>query len=110
MLKFPEEEERLPIKMSDTREIEYTLVPNTKGKSDLWKHFDLRKRKTDGRMDADVVCKQCSSVVKLAGGTSNMTTHMKRHHSSLLLGSPVGNKRKADMLVRISQYFVPVWT
>ena len=25
----------------DTREIEYTLVPNTKGKPDLWKHFNL---------------------------------------------------------------------
>ena len=57
--KFPEGNELL-INMADTHEIEYTLVPNTKGKSDLWKHFNLQKRKTDGGMDADV-CKQCNS-------------------------------------------------
>ena len=51
--------------MSDTREIEYTQVPNTKGKSDLWKHFNLRKRKTGGQIDAAVaVCKQFRSFVK----------------------------------------------
>ena len=40
--KFPEGKELL-INMVDTREIEYTLVPNTKGKSDLWKQFSLYK-------------------------------------------------------------------
>ena len=40
--------------MAITRKIEYILVPNTKGKSYLWKHFDLLKRKTDGRTDANV--------------------------------------------------------
>ena len=50
--------------MADAREIEYTLVPNTKGKLDLWKHFSLRKRKTDGQIDADVaVFKQGNFVV-----------------------------------------------
>ena len=78
--KLPERKEHL-INMSNTREIEYTLVPNTKGKVDLWKHFGLRKQKTDGYIDTDVgACKQCNSVVKLAGGTSNMSTHMKLHH------------------------------
>ena len=68
------------------------------------------KRKTDGRVDADVaVRKRCNSVVKPAGGTSNMSTHMKCHHPLLLPGSPVGYKRKADTLVRIVyRYFTPV--
>ena len=78
--------------MSDTREIEHILVPNTKLKSHLWKHFNLLEQKADGRTDADVaVCIQCNSVVELAEGTSNMLTHMKRHHPLLLL-------------VRISRY------
>ena len=114
--KCPEGKELL-INMADAREIEYTLVPNTKGKLDLWKHFSLRKRKTDGRIDANVaVCKQCNSVVTRVGDTSNMSTHMKRRHAVSLLGSPVGNKRKADTFVHISRYagiyryFIPVWT
>ena len=62
--------------MEDTRE-----VPNTKGKSDLWKHFNLLEQDTDDRIDADVaVYKQCSSVVKCAGGTSNMSKHTERQH------------------------------
>ena len=76
MPKFPDGEEFLLISMVDTPEIEYTLVPNTKEKSDLWKHFNLHERKTDGWIDAAVVvCKHCNSVVKLAGGTSVMSTH-----------------------------------
>ena len=40
---FPEGKELLLVNMADTSEIEHTLVPNTKGISDLWKHFDVRK-------------------------------------------------------------------
>ena len=87
--KFPEGKEKklLLINMADTSEIEYTLVPNTKGKSDLWKHFNLRKRKTDSRIDADVAIFKplCNSVVKRVGGTSNMSRHRKRHHHPLSL-------------------------
>ena len=105
MPKYHEGKELLINILADTRVIEYTLVPNTKGKLDLWKHFGLRNQKTDGKIDADVVlCKQCNFVVQLAGGTLNMSTYMNRPHSLLLLGSPVGNKRKADTLVRISRY------
>ena len=61
------------VNMADTRETEYTLAPATKGNSDLWKHFNPHERKIDGQTYVDVaVCKQCNSVAKLAGGTSNM--------------------------------------
>ena len=95
------------IKWVDTHEIEYTLVPlpNTKGKSDQWKHFSLWKQNTASQLDADdVVWKQCNSIIKLAVITSNVSTHMKRHHPLLLLGSPVENKGMADILVHISRY------
>ena len=62
----------------------------------------VRKR-TDNRTDADV-CKQCNSIIKLAGGTSNMVIHMKLHHPLLLPGSLTGNKQKADTFVCISRY------
>ena len=105
MPKYHEGKELLINILADTRVIEYTLVPNTKGKLDLWKHFGLRNQKTDGKIDADVVlCKQCNFVVQLAGGTLNMSTYMNRPHSLLLLGSPVGNKWKADTPVCISRH------
>lgn len=46
-LKFPEGKELLLINMVDIHEIKHTLVPNTTGKSDLWKRFNLRKQKRD---------------------------------------------------------------
>ena len=90
----------------DTCEIEYTLVPDTKEKSDLWKRFNLHKRKTYGQTDADVaICKQSNSVVKLARG---MSMHMKRQHPLLLLGSPVGNKGQPTRL-SASVDKIPIW-
>ena len=40
VLKFPDGKELL-INMADTHGTEYTLVQNTKGKIDLWRHFNL---------------------------------------------------------------------
>ena len=64
--KFPEGKELLT-NMSDTREIEYGLVPNTQGKSDLWKLFSLRQ--TAELMLMFLYVQQYNSIVKLAGGT-----------------------------------------
>lgn len=41
MLKFPEGKELFHTNMVDMREIEYNLVLNTRGKSDLWKRVNL---------------------------------------------------------------------
>ena len=72
--------------MVDTCEIGHTLVPSTKRKSDPWKHFNLCKRKRDGRIYVCVaVCKQCNSAVKLVGHTLNVSMHMKRRHHHLSL-------------------------
>ena len=58
--KFLEGKELFVINVSDVNEIEYTLVPNTKRESGLWKHFNLRKWKTASQIDTDVaVFKQC---------------------------------------------------
>lgn len=79
--KVPWRQRTFLINMADTCEIKCSLVPNTKVQSDLWKYFNLCEWKTDGPIDADfAVCKHCNSVVKCAGGTSNMSKHMKRYH------------------------------
>lgn len=91
--------------MADTHDTKCTLVPDTEGKSDLWKHLNLCKQKTDGQTDPDdAVCKQCASVVKLHG---RHLRHVNAHEvppSLILLGSSDWNKQKADLLVYISRY------
>ena len=90
--KFPKEKDVFfHINLLETREIEQYQIPRG---NQICKH-SLRKRKPDGRTEADVaVCKQCSFAVKLAGGTSNMSTDIKRHNR--LHWVLVGNKRKTD--------------
>ena len=101
------------INMADAREIEYTLVPNTKGNSDLWNHFNLRMRKTDGRTDTDVgVCKQCNSVVRLSEDTSNMSAYAAPP-SPIVAWVTCWEQtegRQAGPHQTVYRYFIPVWT
>ena len=49
---------------------EHTIVANTKGKADVWRHFGLRKRKADGTIEEKTaVCLTCNIVVKTSGCT-----------------------------------------
>ena len=61
---------------------DFDVVKNVKAKSAIWEGFGLKKRKHDGRLEPDVaVCKKCKAQVKCAGGgTSNLYSHVKRHH------------------------------
>ena len=75
---------------SGAHEIKYTLVPNTKGESDLLKHFSLRKRKTYGRIDAGAAV--CNFIVNSENPLSNFREARqtrqrigKRHHPLLML-------------------------
>ena len=69
---------------------EYTIVANTRGKADVWRHFGLRKRKADGTIvEKTAVCLTRNTVVKTSGCTTNMMTHIRtcthRFHSILIL-------------------------
>ena len=71
----------------------------------LWCVLDL---KTDGQLDAAAaVCNQSNSAVKLAGGTSNMSTHKTRHHSLLLLSLSVCLSVWRSLSVCLSLSLVP---
>ena len=62
-------------------EEDYTVVKNVRGKADVWRWFGLKKRKTDGHIEQNIaVCFDCGVSVKLAGGTTNLQTHIRRHH------------------------------
>ena len=69
----------------DQKMEEYTIVANTKGKADVWRHFGLRKRKADGTVvEKTAVCLTCNTVVKTLGCTTNMMTNIHRVHPQLL--------------------------
>ena len=65
---------------------DFTIVPYSKAKAAIWKHFGVRKRKADGSIVENVaICLTCQSAIKTGGsGTSNLTNHIKRHHPHLL--------------------------
>jgi len=64
---------------------DFIVVKNNRGKSDIWQHFGLKKKISDGKVETQIaICFHCQSSVKLAGGTSNIAFHMRRHHPSQL--------------------------
>ena len=61
---------------------DFEVVHNKRAKADIWRHFGLKKRKSDSVIEEGIaICRQCEATIKCTGGgTSNMTTHMRRHH------------------------------
>lgn len=49
-----------------------------KYKSKVWQHFGFSKTE-----EKKVICKHCLTAIKYDGGTSNMSTHISRHHKNL---------------------------
>lgn len=60
---------------------EFELIENEKAKSKIWAEFNLRKRKSTGKIEDGVaVCKKCKMDIRYSGGTTNLNTHLNRHH------------------------------
>ena len=55
--------------MAEGKEREFDIVKNERGKSEIWKHFGVKKMKVDGSIeDSTAVCFSCQSSVKTGGG------------------------------------------
>lgn len=64
---------------------EYEIVTNVKARSGVWRHFGLvRYKDTRTFEDHVAVCRHCRQFVKSAGGTTNLTSHLRRHHPAVL--------------------------
>ncbi|XP_039608816.1 E3 SUMO-protein ligase ZBED1-like [Polypterus senegalus] len=75
--------------------------PPSSLRSPVWEHFGFPVKVTDGQWQVDkskVVCRHCSTteIGYAAGNTSNMLTHLKRHHPSV----NVSYTRKKTSLVQ----------
>ncbi|XP_067653283.1 E3 SUMO-protein ligase ZBED1-like [Haliotis asinina] len=67
---------------------EYEVIPNKRGKSDVWKYFGLKKRISDGNFEENIaVCNSCNVNVKYSGGTSNLSSHIRIHHKKQIMSS-----------------------
>ncbi|KAK3101955.1 hypothetical protein FSP39_007596 [Pinctada imbricata] len=82
-------------------EKESSLVKNDKAKASIWDNFRLKKE--NGKVLHNfAICVHCNEPVKPAGGTSNLSSHMRRHHGHLraeqaVQGSSVSSKISSEM-------------
>ena len=84
--------------MVDMHETEHILVPNRKGNEICEKTsiYVIKRKSTELMLMLlyHYQCKQCNSIVKLVGGTSNMSTH----------GHLWGTYGRTDTLVHSCRY------
>ena len=79
------------LEASSMAESQEKFVANQKGKAPIWEFFRFRCK--DGQVDSTkAYCTECKASVKLGGGTSNMSAHVRRHHP-LLLNKPFGKAK-----------------
>ena len=79
------------LEASSMAESQEKFVANPKGKAPIWEFFRFRCK--DGQVDSTkAYCTECKASVKLGGGTSNMSAHVRRQHP-LLLNKPFGKAK-----------------
>ncbi|KAI4797684.1 hypothetical protein KUCAC02_024924 [Chaenocephalus aceratus] len=50
-------------------------------KADVWEHFGFKKKKESDNLDKTMaVCKLCHTNMKYSGNTTNLRSHLQRHH------------------------------
>ncbi len=70
---------------------DFEIVKNPKGKAAFWTHFGLKRMKKDGSLVENfAVCRKCRAEVKYSGGTTNLSSHIRRHHPGIdVSASPI---------------------
>jgi hypothetical protein len=72
---------------------EFDLIKFSKGKAEVWTYFKVKQHKLSKQIiDNVAVCVKCGVEVKCPGGTSNLTSHVRRHHPQLLCKSQPGTE------------------
>ena len=67
------------------RKEEFVIVPNKKAKSSIWELIYLKwNKETQKAVENVAICRLCDQIVRYSGGTSNLTSHINRHHPSAL--------------------------
>ena len=71
---------------------EFDFVQNKKAKSNVWNHFWLKcNKKTKKTIESLAICRHCEQEVENSGGTTNLTSHLNRHHPYKLIKSKAEN-------------------
>ena len=72
---------------------EVELLKNEKAKSAIWGHFNLKKNQKI--VNNVVVCNFCKKTIKNSGGTTNLASHMRRHHGNVKINDQPDKKGPA---------------
>ena len=68
-------------KMATKCDEEFDLIKFFKGKAEVWLYFNVKQHKVSKKViDNVAVCLKCWVKVKCPGGTTNLTSHVGRHH------------------------------
>ena len=63
---------------------EFDLIKFFKGKAKVWLYFNVKQHKVSKKViDNVAVCLKCWVKVKCPGGTTNLTSHVRRHQNVL---------------------------
>ena len=74
---------------------DFSICKNAKGKSAVWEHFGLIKRPGQKQFEENAAaCNICQVIVRGSGGTTNLATHLRRHHPNAL--SQIEKKMKTS--------------
>ena len=69
---------RKHIKMASNSTI--TLVKNDSGKSPVWQYFGFYKSPSGVIQREKAICRLCHGELPYSGNTTNLRTHIERHH------------------------------
>lgn len=74
-----------------------------KFKADVWQHFDFKKKNDSEELDRNnAICKICKFQIKYSGNTTNVGSHLTRHH-------PEYTKQTGNVKPRALQQTLPGW-
>ncbi|XP_078331137.1 E3 SUMO-protein ligase ZBED1-like [Crassostrea virginica] len=73
---------------------EVELFKNEKAKSAIWGHFKLKKE-NQKIVNNVAVCNICNETIKYSGGTTNLASHMRRHHGNVKINDQPDKKGPA---------------
>ena len=62
----------------------FEIVPNRKGKANIWEHVGFIKEPDKPLDKTRVGCKLCRMVLKYCGNNTNLTDHVRRKHATCL--------------------------
>ncbi|XP_021357233.1 zinc finger BED domain-containing protein 1-like [Mizuhopecten yessoensis] len=83
---------------------EVRLVKNKKAKSKVWTYFNLKEDSLGTTVPNIAVCSLCDSEVRHAGGTTNLASHLRRHHGFVAFSDETCEHARSSNVLSDNRY------